>query len=161
MDILSDGRLDFPDDLLSGFDFVIASVHSGFNMTEAAATERLCRALSNPHVDILGHMTGRLLLTRNGYPVNHREVIECAAQNHKAIELNANPYRLDIDWRWLKLCVEKKVLVPLCPDAHAIDGLWDINYGVDVAAKGPLTSEFCPCTWGAERFLNWCAEHVD
>jgi DNA polymerase (family 10) len=159
VDILADGRLDFDDELLAGFDFVIASIHSGFNMTEAEATKRLCKALENPHVDILGHLTGRLLLERNGYAVDHEQVILCAALNGKAIELNANPHRLDIDWRWLALCEQRSVPVPLSPDAHVIEGLWDLKYGIDVAAKGPLTAANCPNTWSADKFLNWCQTH--
>jgi DNA polymerase (family X) len=158
-DILADGNPDFDNELLAGFDFVVASVHSGFNMTETEATDRLCRALENPHVDILGHMTGRLLLERNGYPVNHEKVIECAAKHGKAIELNSSPHRLDIDWRWLARCAEAGVPVPLCPDAHIIEGLWEIRYGVEVAAKGPLTAADCPCTWSADQFLDWCQTH--
>jgi DNA polymerase (family X) len=158
-DILPDGRPDFDDDLLAGFDFVVASIHSGFGMTEEEGTQRLCRALESPHVDMLGHMTGRLLLERNGYPVNHERVIECAANHGKAIELNSSPHRLDIDWRWLPVCSASRVPVPLCPDAHAIDGLWDIQYGVEVSAKGPLSAEDCPNTWSAEEFLDWCRNH--
>jgi DNA polymerase (family X) len=159
-DILPDGKLDFDDDLLAGFDFVIASIHSGFNMTEDEATNRLCRALENPHVDILGHPTGRLLLERNGYPVNHEQLIACAAQNGKAIELNCNLHRLDLDWRYLAQAEAHHVPVPLCPDAHHIDGLWDICWGVELAAKGPLTAKNCPNTWRADQFLNWCGEHA-
>ena len=158
-DILSDGRLDFEDEILAGFDFVIASIHSGFNMTEDQATQRLCKALANPHVDILGHMTGRLLLTRNGYPVNHEKVIACAAEHGKAIELNANPFRLDIDWRWLHQCEEVGVPVPITPDAHAISGLSDVQYGIEVAAKGPLSKNNCLSTWNTEQFMDWCSKH--
>lgn len=158
-DILPDGSLDFDDDLLAGFDYVVASIHSGFKMTEEAATDRLCRALENPHVDILGHLTGRLLLRRDGYPIDHRKVIACAAEHGKAIELNANPHRLDIDWRWLPLCIEYKVPIPINPDAHDIDGLADIRYGVDIAQKGPLPKELCPSCWSADEFINWCSTH--
>jgi len=155
-DILADGRLDFDDDLLAGFDFVVASVHSGFAMSESAATERLCRALSNTHVNILGHPTGRLLLERNGYAVNHEKLLECAAQHGKAIELNCNPHRFDLDWRWLARAEELGVPVPLCPDAHSIEGLWDIRFGIEVAAKGPLTAANCPSAWTADQFVTWC-----
>ena len=160
VDILRDGRPDFDDDLLSGFDFVVASVHSDFGMTEDEATDRVCRALENPHVDVLGHPTGRLLLERVGYPVNHEKLIECAARHGKAIELNSNPHRLDLDWRWLSACESAGVPVPINPDAHIIDGLWDIQYGVEVAAKGPLTPANCPSTWTADTFLNWCKTHT-
>ncbi len=158
-DILADGRPDFDDELLAGFDFVIASIHSAFNMTEAEATDRLCRALENPHVDILGHATGRLLLERAGYSVDHERLLQCAAANGKAIELNSNPHRLDLDWRWLARAQELGVPVPLSPDAHHIEGLWDIRFGLDVAAKGPLTAANCPSTWSAGEFLHWCQTH--
>jgi DNA polymerase (family X) len=160
VDIQAGGLLDFDDDLLAGFDFVIASVHSGFNMTEEEATARVCRALENPHVDILGHPTGRLLLERNGYPLNHERGIACAAQHGKGIEFNCNPHRFDIDWRWLSLCEEMHVPVPLCPDAHDIAGLCDISFGVDVAAKGPLTAANCATAWSAEKFVDWCQSHT-
>jgi DNA polymerase (family 10) len=125
-------------------------------MTEEEATERLCAALANPHLDILGHPTGRLLLQRKGYDINHERVIRCAAEHGKAIELNSSPYRLDLDWRWLSLCEELGVPVPINPDAHSISELNHIRYGVDVAAKGPLTAANCPSTWTAEEFLHWC-----
>ncbi|MBU0509886.1 hypothetical protein KKH27_13770 [bacterium] len=159
VDVLADGSLDFADELLAGFDFVVASVHSGFNMTEAEATRRICNALANPQVDILGHPTGRLLLERNGYPVNHEEVLQCAARNGKAVELNCNPHRLDLDWRWLSRCEELGVPVPLCPDAHHVDGLWDIRFGIEVAAKGPLTAMNCLSVWDVNRFVSWCKDH--
>jgi len=159
VDILPDGSLDYADELLAGFDYVVASIHSSFNMTEAAATDRLCHALESPHVDILGHPTGRLLLRRDGYPIDHETVIACAAAHGKGIELNSNPHRLDLDWRWLPRCIEHEVPVPICPDAHSIDGLKDIRFGVDVAAKGPLSPDLCPSSWSAERFLDWCQSH--
>ncbi len=158
-DILPDGSLDFTDDLLAQFDFVVASIHSGFSMTEDEATRRLCRAIENPHVDILGHPTGRLLLERPGYSIDHLRVIECAAKHGKAIELNANPHRLDLDWRWLGTCNAAGVPVPINPDAHDTAGLSDIRYGVDVAAKGPLPAESCPSCWSADRVVEWCNSH--
>jgi DNA polymerase (family 10) len=160
VDILPDGSLDFDDELLAGFDFVVASIHSGFKMTVEAATDRLCRALESPHVDILGHPTGRLLLKRDGYEIDHEKVIACAAEHGKAIELNANPQRLDIDWRWLMRCIELEIPIPINPDAHSIIGLQDIRYGVEVAAKGPLPARLCPSCWSAEEFLDWCRSHA-
>jgi DNA polymerase (family X) len=158
-DILPDGSLDFPDDLLAGFDFVVGSVHSGLNMSEAEATERIGRALTNPHLDILGHATGRLLLERRGYPLNHENILEVAARYGKAIELNSSPHRLDLDWRYLPRCEALRIPVPLCPDAHNIDGLWDIQYGLEAAAKGPLTAANCLSTWPVEQFNQWCQTH--
>ncbi len=159
VDILTDGSLDFDDTLLAGFDFVVASIHSGFRMTKEAATERLCRALENPHVDILGHPTGRLLLARDGYPINTEAIIECAARHGKGIEMNCSPYRLDLDWRFLKMAQEAAVPVPLCPDAHDVETLWDIFLGVQVARKGPLQVKMCPSTWTADEFLAWTKSH--
>jgi DNA polymerase (family 10) len=158
-DILPDGSLDFDDKLLAGFDFVVASIHSSFGMTEEQATDRLCRALENPHVDILGHPTGRLLLKREGYPVNHERLLECAAKFGKSIELNCNPHRFDLDWRWFARALDLKIPIPLNPDAHAIEGLDDIEYGLELAAKGPIPKELCPSAWTAQEFLNWCYSH--
>jgi DNA polymerase (family 10) len=158
-DILPDGSLDFSDELLSQFDFVVASIHSGFQMSEEAATDRLCRALENPHVDVLGHPTGRLLLKREGYTINLERIIACAAQHGKVIELNSHPQRLDLDWRWISLAMESGVPVPINPDAHEIDGLDDIEYGLEVAAKAPLSAAACPNSWAADEFLDWCHKH--
>lgn len=141
-DILNDGSLDYPDEILKQFDFVVASVHSNLKMNEEKAMNRLIKAIENPYTSILGHMTGRLLLSRNGYPVNHKKIIDACAANQVSIELNANPFRLDIDWRWLPYCMEKGVKIAINPDAHEIEGLKDIHYGVLVARKGGLTKNF-------------------
>lgn len=135
-DILPDGNVDFDEKTLKSFDFVIASVHSKFNMTEEEMTARICKALSNPYVKVLGHPTGRLLLAREAYPVNMTEVIRCAVKHNVAIELNANPHRLDIDWRQLKFAIEKGAKIMIGPDAHNVDGLDDIQYGIGIARKG-------------------------
>ncbi len=140
-DILNDGSLDYSDQLLASFDLVIASVHSNLKMNEEKAMMRLLRAIENPFTDILGHMTGRLLLSRNGYPINHRKIIEACAANQVVIELNAHPRRLDIDWRWIDYALEKNVLISINPDAHAIDGFDDCRYGVLVAQKAGLIKE--------------------
>ena len=137
-DILNDGSLDYPDEILSSFDFVVASIHSNLKMSEEKAMQRLIKAIENPFTSILGHMTGRLLLSRNGYPVDHKKIIEACAANKVAIELNAHPFRLDIDWRWIPYCMEKNVMIAINPDAHEIAGLDDIKYGVNVARKGGL-----------------------
>ncbi|MBL0060636.1 MAG: DNA polymerase/3'-5' exonuclease PolX [bacterium] len=158
-DILPDGRMDFDDALLEDFDFVIASIHSSFKMTMEQETDRLCRALENPHVDILGHPTGRLLLKREGYPIDHERVLTCAAQNGKAIELNCNPQRLDLDWRWFARALELKIPIPLNPDAHSISALKDIENGIELAAKGPIPVNLCPSAWSADEFLEWCNSH--
>lgn len=139
-DILADGSLDYSDEVLSQFDFVIASVHSQFRMTETDMTRRIVIAMDNPYVTILGHPTGRLLLSREGYPLNMQEVIQAAARSNTVIEINANPYRLDLDWRWCKYAKEQGVLLSINPDAHAPDELDYISYGIGVARKGWLTA---------------------
>jgi DNA polymerase (family 10) len=142
-DILSDGSLDYPEEVLQSFDFIVASVHSNLKMTEEKAMQRLITAIENPYTTILGHPTGRLLLARAGYPVDHRKIIDACAANGVCIELNANPYRLDIDWRWIPYCTEKGVKVSINPDAHHREGYHDMYYGVCVARKGMLSAENC------------------
>jgi DNA polymerase (family 10) len=140
-DILPDGSLDYPDEILSSFDFVIGSIHSGFTMKEGEMTARICRALGNPYLDILGHPTGRLLLTREPYAVNMEKVMDCAARNGKAIELNAHPYRLDIDWRLLPRAKKAGIKIAICPDAHRPADLEYTFYGLGAARKGWLEKE--------------------
>ena len=138
-DILKDGTLDFPDDLLASLDYVVASVHSSFTLSEAEMTKRIIRAISNPHVTMLGHLTGRLLLSREGYRVDVPAVIEAAAATGTIIELNSNPRRLDMDWRWWPLAKEKGVKCSINPDAHSTAGLQDLAFGIGAARKGWLT----------------------
>lgn len=140
-DILNDGSLDYSNEVLSWFDLIIASVHSNLKMTEEKAMSRLMKALSNPYVTILGHMTGRLLLSRKGYPLDHKTIIDTCAANNIAIEINAHPRRLDMDWRWIDYAKQKNVLLSINPDAHSLDGYNDIKYGVLAAQKGGLTKE--------------------
>jgi DNA polymerase (family X) len=142
-DILSNGSLDYHADTLKLFDFVVASVHSNLKMTEEKANERLIKAIENPYTSILGHPTGRLLLARPGYPIDHKKIIDACAANGVSIELNAHPYRLDIDWRWIYYCMEKEVMVSINPDAHHKEGYHDMYYGVCVARKGLLTKNMC------------------
>ena len=139
-DILNDGSLDYPDEVLASFDIVIASVHSNLKMTEEKAMMRLIRAICNPYTSILGHPTGRLLLSRKGYPVNFDEIIEACAAHNVVIELNAHPRRLDMDWRYIQKAIEMDVLISIDPDAHAIEGYEDCKYGVLVAQKAGLTA---------------------
>jgi DNA polymerase (family 10) len=138
-DILPDGTLDFSDDVLQRFDFVVASVHSRFNLSEVEMTRRIVRAVSHPLVRILGHPTGRLLLSREPYPVDMRAVIRAAARNGVSIELNANPHRLDVDWRLIPEVKAAGVMVSIDPDAHESSGIADMRYGVGIARKGGLT----------------------
>lgn len=142
-DILSDGSLDYTDDILAKFDFVVASVHSNLKMDEDKATSRLIKAIENPYTTILGHPTGRLLLSRAGYPLDFKKIIDACAANHVVIEINANPLRLDLDWRWHRYALEKGVLLSINPDAHRMEGLHDMQYGVFVARKGGLSKDKC------------------
>ncbi len=140
-DILNDGSLDYDDEILGTFDCIIASVHSNLNMTEEKAMRRLIGAITNPYTSILGHLTGRLLLSRNGYPVNHKEIIDCCAAHDVVIELNANPHRLDIDWSKIEYALSKNVLISINPDAHSIKGIGDIKYGVLQAQKVMMNTD--------------------
>ncbi len=137
-DILKEGELDFPDEVLASLDYVVASVHSSFTMEEAEMTERIIRAISNPYVTMIGHLTGRLLLSREPYSVNIPAVIEVAASTKTIIEINANPRRLDMDWRWWPLAKAKGVRCAINPDAHTTIGIQDLLYGVGIARKGWL-----------------------
>lgn len=142
-DILNDGSLDYSDDILKTFDFVVASVHSNLRMDEEKATARLIKAIENPYTTILGHPTGRLLLSRKGYPIDYAKVIDACAANQVAIEINANPLRLDLDWRWHRYALEKGVLLSINPDAHRMEGFYDMRYGTLIGRKGGLTSAQC------------------
>lgn len=147
VDIMANGSLDYPDSLLARYDYVVASIHGKFNMTEEEATKRIIKALKNKHVTMLGHPTGRVLLSRDGYPVNMAQVIQAAADYGKAIEINSHPYRLDLDWRLVRLAREKKVLIAINPDAHNIHGLNDVRFGIGVARKGWLGKGEVLNTW--------------
>ncbi len=137
-DILADGSLDYADRVLAQFDYVVVSVHSNFKMSEADMTKRIIRALKNKHVTMLGHPTGRLLLSREPYAVDMIKVIDAAAEYGKMIEINAHPMRLDLDWRLCTYAKEKGVPIVINPDAHNIEGLRDVYYGVGIARKGWL-----------------------
>ena len=137
-DILNDGSLDYENKILATFDLVITSIHSNQDMDEEKAMKRLLGAITNPYTTILGHMTGRLLLRRKGYPVNHRQIIEACAENHVVIEINASPNRLDMDWRYIDYAIEKDLMLSIDPDAHTLDEFHNIKYGVLVAQKGGL-----------------------
>jgi DNA polymerase (family 10) len=137
-DILGNGDLDYEPEILRQFDMVVASVHSNLNMTQDKAMDRLLRAIENPYTTILGHPTGRLLLMREGYPIDHHKVIDACAANGVALELNAHPYRLDIDWRYVDYAMEKGVMVSVNPDAHEKRGYLDMHFGVLSGQKGGL-----------------------
>ncbi len=140
-DILNDGSMDYTDDVLASFDLVIASVHSNLKMTEEKAMARVLKAISNPYTTILGHPTGRLLLSRKGYPLDHKKLIDACVEQHVVIEINAHPRRLDLDWKWIPYAIEKGAIVSIDPDAHHLEGFADIKYGVLAAQKGGLTKE--------------------
>lgn len=154
-DILNDGNLDYSNEVLSTFDLVIASVHSNLKMTEEKAMMRLLKAIENPYTTILGHMTGRLLLSRHGYPVDHTKIIDACAANQVVIELNAHPSRLDIDWRHIQHALEKNVLISIDPDSHHTDGLSDTMYGVLVAQKAMLTKKQNLSSFSLNEFENY------
>jgi DNA polymerase (family 10) len=135
-DILPDGSLDYPEDVLASFDFVIASVHSGLNITEAEMTQRIVKAVENPYTTILGHLTGRLLLARDGYAVDFDQILEACVKHEVAIEVNANPHRLDINWHQCRRAHEAGCRVSINPDAHAVQGIADVEFGVGTARRG-------------------------
>lgn len=137
-DIINDGSLDYPDEVLATFDFVVASVHTNLHMSGDDAMNRIIKGMQNRYVDILGHPTGRLLSGRDGLPLDMYKIIDAAAEYNVVIELNASPHRFDIDWRYCKYAKEKGVLISINPDAHSIDGINDMEYGIGIAQKGWL-----------------------
>jgi DNA polymerase (family 10) len=139
-DILNDGSLDYSNEVMESFDFVVSSIHSPLNMDEKTATNRLLNAIANPFTTILGHPTGRLLLQRKGYPINHKAVIDACAEYGVIIEINAHPWRLDLDWRYVRYALDKGVQISINPDAHETNGYHDMYYGVCVGRKAGLTA---------------------
>ncbi len=140
-DILNDGRLDYEEAVLATFDLVICSVHQNLKMTEEKAMQRILTAIENPYCHILGHPTGRLLLSRKGYPIDHIKIIEACIKNNVVIEINANPRRLDMDWRIIEQAIEMSAMLSINPDAHSLDGIDDIRFGVFASQKGMLTKQ--------------------
>jgi DNA polymerase (family 10) len=154
-DILVSGELDYEESILKKFDLVIISVHQLLKMNEEKATRRLIKAIENPYTTILGHMTGRQLLIRPGYPVDFKKVIDACAANNVVIEINANPYRLDVDWSHLPYALKQGVMISINPDAHSIGEIDNIRWGVESARKGGLTKDR---TWNAlplEQIKKW------
>jgi DNA polymerase (family 10) len=145
-DIKVSGELDYEADLLKRFDLVIISIHQLLKMDEEKATKRLIKAIENPYATILGHMTGRQLLIRPGYPVNFKKLIDACAANKVIIEINANPYRLDMDWSHIPYALQKGVMISVNPDAHSINEIGNIRWGIEAARKGGLTKDM---TWNA------------
>lgn len=149
-DILADGSLDYPQEVLDEFDFVVASIHTQMGMDLKSMTRRIIKALRNPYTSILAHPTGRLLLSREPYAVDMDAVLEEALRCNVAIELNANPMRLDIDWRLIDSFAEQGGIVAISPDAHTVEGLDDMEYGIMMARKGFLKPQACLNTWDIE-----------
>jgi len=154
-DILNDGSLDYADEVLKTFDFVVASVHSNLRMDETKATSRLIKAIENPYTTILGHPTGRLLLSRKGYSIDYKKVIDACAANQVVIEINANPLRLDLDWRWHHYALKKGVLLSINPDAHRMETFRDMHYGVYVGRKGGLQTKSCLNAFSLPEITNY------
>lgn len=157
-DILGDGSLDYADKILATFDLVIASVHSNIKMQQDKAMTRLLKAISNPYTTILGHMTARLLLSRPGFPVDHRQIIDACAHHNVVIEINANPRRLDMDWQWIDYAMEKNVMISINPDAHEIAEYDNCRYGVLAAQKGGLTAAKNLSSFSLKQFETFISE---
>ncbi|MBN2731938.1 MAG: DNA polymerase/3'-5' exonuclease PolX [Balneolaceae bacterium] len=157
-DILGDGSLDYEDDLLEQFDFVIASVHQGIAMPRSKMMERFRKAITHPATRIIGHPTGRLLLRRDGSDLDMNELIELAAKHHTAIEINANPRRLDLDWRHGNKAKDAGLMSAINPDAHHTDGIDDIQYGVKIARKGKFEPARILNTKSADELAKWFAK---
>ena len=154
VDILKDGDLDYDDELLAGFDFVIASIHSHFHLSPENQTDRIIRALQSPFITMLGHPTGRMLLAREGYSPDLNAIIDVAGEYNKIIELNSTPKRLDLDWRVLKSAIENGVKISINPDAHGIDGMNSIPLGVSMARKGGLLASQVINTMDVTKLAN-------
>jgi DNA polymerase (family X) len=144
--------------VLSTFDLVIASVHSNLKMPEEKAMMRLLNAIANPYTSILGHMTGRLLLSRKGYPVDHKKIIDACAANKVVIEINAHPRRLDMRWQWLEYALSENVLVSIDPDAHSVEEFENTKYGVLSAQKGMVTAKKNLSSFSLKEFESFLKE---
>jgi len=155
VDILKDGSLDFSDEILAQLDYCVASVHNAFTLSEDEMTKRIIRAMENEHVTMIGHLTGRLLLKRDSYAINHSKIIDCAAETRTVIELNCNPMRLDMDWRWWHRARDKGVLCSINPDAHKTEQLQFLHFGVRLARKGWLRREDVINTFSLETITEW------
>lgn len=157
-DILTSGDLDYDEEILGKFDMIIGSIHTNLKMDIDKATNRLIKAIENPYMTMLGHPTGRLLLSREGYPIDYKKVIDACAANEVSIEINANPYRLDLDWTWIEYATSQGVKISINPDAHSTAGIHDIHFGTLVARKGGLTAENCLNALSVEDFGNYLQE---
>ncbi|KAB3529046.1 DNA polymerase/3'-5' exonuclease PolX [Alkaliphilus serpentinus] len=154
-DILADGSLDYSDEVLESFDYIIGSIHSNFSMDINTMTKRLIKAINNRYLTILGHATGRLLLSRPSYTLDIEAVIEACGKNQVAIEINSNPHRLELDWRMCRFAKERGVFIAIEPDAHRVEGIDDIQYGVGVARKGWLEEANVLNSWETDKVLEF------
>ena len=154
-DILGTGALDYEEDILKQFDFVVASVHSNIKMKEEDANKRLLKAIENPYTTILGHMTARLLLQRPGFPVDHKLIIDACAANNVVIEINADPHRLDMDWHWYSYAMGKNIMFSINPDSHETGTMANMYFGVCVARKGGITNNRVLNTFTLEQIENY------
>ena len=158
-DILTDGALDYPDDELAELDYVVASVHSSFSLAKQQQTDRIEKALRNPYTTVWGHPTGRLLLQRDSYEMDMAHLLRVAAEEGVIVELNANPRRLDVDWRWGNMLQELGIDIGIHPDAHSIAGLDDIEHGVGIARKMGLSANQVTNTWEPKQYVQRLAVH--
>ncbi len=154
-DILNDGSLDYADEVLETFDIIIASPHSSLKMNEEKAMSRMIKAIENPYTSIMGHITGRLLLSRKGLPLDLKKIIDACAANDVVLEINANPRRLDIDWSVVHYCMEKNVLISINPDAHSLPEFDNVKYGVYAAQKGGLTKQCNVSSFSLKQFEDF------
>jgi DNA polymerase (family 10) len=154
-DIRLDGSLDYEEDVLKTFDLIIASVHQKLEMTEEEATTRLIKAIENPYTNIIGHPTGRLLLQRPGYPINVDKILDACLANGVALEINANCKRLDLDWRSVRKGKDKGVKFCIGPDAHRVEGIDFVRFGVGIARKGWLEKDDVINTMTWKELLAW------
>ena len=155
VDILDNGQLDYKNQLLSGFDFVIASIHRGLDQTENKLMKRFFHAIDNPYVSMIAHPSGRVLLYREESSINIEQLIQHAAESHTAIEINANPKRLDLDWSYGSIAKSFGLYTAIAPDAHHINGLDDVEYGIMVANKMNISIHHIINTFSKDQFLSW------
>jgi DNA polymerase (family 10) len=160
-DILEDGSLDYRDEVLSSFDFVVASVHSRLKLGAPEQTERILRAVANPFTTILGHMTGRLLLRREGYEIDIDAILQACARHQVAVEINANPHRLDLDWRWCQRGLELGCMFSINPDAHSLEELGLTRWGVIMARKGGVPPDRVLNCMGRAELARWLSRRHD
>jgi len=158
-DILLDGKLDYKDSILEKFDFIIAAIHSNFNLSEEQMTNRIIKAIENRFTTILAHPTGRLLLARDPYRADIIRIINAAAENDVDIEINSNPYRMDLDWRMCNYAKEKGIKIFINPDSHSIKGLDDYKFGVNIARKGWLEKKDVPSTFSVDKIIKYLNRH--